>query len=64
MLVQEVAVGPKLAPHLANNEVGSLGVLEGHVPRLDNLVELGWKVFGQVVANAGIFEDRAANRLG
>ena len=46
-LIEEVAVGPLASPHLPHNKVGIVAVLECHVPRDKELVELLRQVFGE-----------------
>lgn len=46
-LIEEVTVGPLAAPHLPNNKIGIVAVLECHVPRDKKLVELFRQVFGE-----------------
>ena len=46
-LIEEVTVGPLAAPHLPNNKIGIVAVLERHVPRDKKLVEPLRQVFGK-----------------
>ena len=59
-LIEEVAVGPLASPHLPHNKVGIVAVLECHVPRDKELVELLWQIFGEPKAQPLGFEDGAA----
>lgn len=59
-LIEEVAVGPLAAPHLPHNKVGIVAVLERHIPRDKELVELLRQVFGEPEAQPLGFENGAA----
>ena len=59
-LIKEVAVGPLAAPHLPHNKVGIVSVLERHIPRDKELVELLRQVFGEPEPQPLGFEDGAA----